>query len=164
MLGKILKNKHTTSLKVGDKAPEINSKDQNGSPVSLKDFKGKKVILFFYPKDNTPGCTAESCNLRDNYAVLQQKGFEVIGVSADSEASHQKFIQKYQLPYTLIADTDKKVINDYDVWGAKSFMGKNYKGLIRTTFIINEKGIIEKVITDVKTKDHAAQILDDIKE
>lgn len=161
MLGKIFKDKHATFLKPGDKAPAINAKDQNGDTISLDKFKGKKVILFFYPKDNTPGCTAESCNLRDNYAVLKKKGYEVVGVSADSEKSHQKFIEKFKLPYSLIADTEKKVINDYGVWGKKSFMGKGFDGIIRTTFVIDEGGKIEKVISNVKTKDHAEQILSD---
>ena len=148
-----------THLKKGDKAPDIKAKDQNGKEVSLKDLKGKKVVLFFYPKDNTPGCTAEACNLRDNYNALQKAGYEVIGVSTDSEKSHQKFIEKYNLPFTLLVDEDKKIVNDYGVWGEKKFMGRTFDGTHRTTFIINEEGKVEDVITKVKTKDHTAQIL-----
>lgn len=148
-----------THLKEGDKAPVINALDQNGSEINLDAFKGKKVILFFYPKDNTPGCTAEACNLRDNYKALQDKGFEIIGVSADSEKSHQKFIDKHELPFPLIPDVDKKLINDYGIWGPKKFMGKEYEGIHRTTFIISEEGTIEKVFEKVKTKAHTEQIL-----
>lgn len=151
-----------TNLKEGDKAPLINAKDQNGNVVSLDQYKGKKVILYFYPKDMTPGCTTESCNLRDNYADLIAKGIDVIGVSADSEERHQKFISKHDLPFNLIADTDKKVINDFGVWGPKKFMGKEYDGIHRTTFVINEEGIIEKVFKKVKTKEHTEQIMDEI--
>jgi thioredoxin-dependent peroxiredoxin len=147
-------------LKEGDKAPVFSGKDQNGNLISLNDFKGKKVVLFFYPKDNTPGCTAEACNLRDNYAELTKQGYEVIGVSADSEKSHEKFISKFNLPFPLIADTDKKIINDFGVWGPKKFMGREYDGIHRTTFVIDEKGIIERIINKVKTKDHTAQILE----
>jgi len=151
-----------TSLKPGDTAPEINSTDQNGNPFSLFDLKGKKVILYFYPKDDTPGCTKEACNLRDNYTVLTAKGYEVVGVSADTEKKHQKFIDKYDLPFTLLADTDKKVINDYGVWGLKKFMGREYDGIHRITFVIDANGIIENVITKVKTSDHTAQILNEM--
>jgi thioredoxin-dependent peroxiredoxin len=147
-------------LKEGDKAPVFSGKDQNGNLISLNDFKGKKVVLFFYPKDNTPGCTAEACNLRDNYAELTKQGYKVIGVSADSEKSHEKFISKFNLPFPLIADTDKKIINDFGVWGPKKFMGREYDGIHRTTFVIDEKGIIERIINKVKTKDHTAQILE----
>lgn len=146
-------------LKVGDKAPDFEALIQDGSKIKLSDYKGKKVILYFYPKDNTPGCTAEACNLRDNYDLMLEKGFVVIGVSADSEKSHQKFIEKFDLPFPLIADTEKEVINAFGVWGPKKFMGKEYEGILRSTFIISEEGIIEEVITKVKTKAHAEQIL-----
>lgn len=152
-------NDGSTSLKEGAKAPEIIAKDQEGKLISLKDFRGKKVILYFYPKDDTPGCTAESCNLRDNYEDLNKKGYEIIGVSCNDEKSHLKFIKKYKLPFPLIADTDKKVVKDYGVWGKKKFMGREFEGIRRTTFIIDEKGIIEKIISDVKTAGHAEQIL-----
>lgn len=148
-----------TSLKAGDKAPELNINDQNGNIVKLDDFKGKKLILYFYPKDDTPGCTAEACNLRDNYAELKKKGFEILGVSADNEKKHTKFIQKYSLPFPLLADTEQKVCNAYSVWAKKKFMGREYMGINRTTFIINEKGIIEHIIEDVDTKNHSEQIL-----
>jgi len=150
---------HQTSIKVGDKAPDFKGKDQNGKSISLKDFKGKKIVLYFYPKDDTPGCTAQACNLRDNYSVLIKKGYQVIGVSADDEKKHLKFIEKYQLPFPLIADVNLEIIKKYDVWGTKKFMGKVYDGIIRTTFVIDEKGKIEEVITDVKTKEHTAQII-----
>lgn len=149
-----------TSLNVGDKAPEFVALDEFGQSISLTDFLGKKVILYFYPKDMTPGCTAESCNLGENYSLLQEKGFIVIGVSPDSSKSHQKFIGKYNLPFSLIADEDKAVIKAFGVWGPKKFMGKEYEGVHRTTFIIDEDGIIEKVFTKVKTKDHTHQILE----
>ncbi len=139
-------------LKEGDQAPAFNSVDQDGHEVILSEFKGKKVILYFYPKDDTPGCTAEACDFRDNYASLQSKGFEVIGVSPDSEAKHSKFIHKYDLPFTLLADTEKEVIQAYGVWGKKKFMGREYDGVHRSTFIIDENGVIEKIITKVKTK------------
>lgn len=148
-----------THLKEGDQAPPIEGKDQNGNQVSLGDFKGKKLVLYFYPKDNTPGCTTEACNLRDNYEALQEKGFEILGVSTDNEKSHQKFIKKNDLPFSLIADTDKQVVNAYGVWGKKKFMGKEYNGTHRTTFVIDENGKIEKVFSKVKSKDHANQIL-----
>jgi len=151
-------------LKIGDKAPEIRAKDQNGKPISLSNYKGSKVILYFYPKDNTPGCTVEACNLRDNYQALLKMGFKIIGVSADSESSHQKFILKYELPFPLIADTDKKVINDYGVWGTKKFMGKSFDGILRTTFIISEKGLIDQIFSKVETKNHTEQILNSYKQ
>jgi peroxiredoxin Q/BCP len=147
-------------IKVGDKAPEINAPDQNGKMVNLKNYKGKKVILYFYPKDNTPGCTAEACNLRDNYSALTKKGIEVIGVSCDSEAKHQKFIQKYDLPFTLVSDEKKEVVNAYGVWGPKKFMGKVYDGISRHTFIIDEMGKVEAIIEKVDTKNHTQQILE----
>lgn len=148
-----------SKLKEGDKAPAFSGIDQHGKNISLSDFKGKKVVLYFYPKDDTPGCTAQSCNLRDNHMELRSKGYEVIGVSIDSEKSHQKFIAKYELPFTLIADTDKKIVSDYGVWVEKSMYGKKYMGTARTTFIINENGVIEKIIDKVDTKNHAAQVV-----
>jgi thioredoxin-dependent peroxiredoxin len=150
---------YITRLKVGDKAPDFKAKDQSGKEISLKDFKGKKLVLYFYPKDDTPGCTKEACNLRDNYSALKKKGYAIVGVSADTEKKHQKFIDKYDLPFSLLADTDKKVIEAYDVWGEKKFMGRVFDGIIRTTFVIDEKGKIEKIITDVDTKNHTEQIL-----
>jgi len=146
-------------LKIGDLAPEINAVDQNGNTVNLGNYRGSKVIIYFYPKDNTPGCTAEACNLRDNYQQLQSKGFKIIGVSADSESSHKNFAEKYNLPFPLIADVEKKVIMDYGVWGQKKFMGKTYDGILRTTFIIDEEGKIEDIIEKVDTKNHTVQIL-----
>ncbi|MEQ6166598.1 thioredoxin-dependent thiol peroxidase [Ekhidna sp. MALMAid0563] len=147
------------TLKPGDKAPDFESKDQDGNPIKLSDYKGKKVVLYFYPKDNTPGCTAESCNLRDNYEELQKQGYEVLGVSTDGEKSHQKFIAKHELPFKLIADEDKSVHEVYGTWDLKKFMGREYMGTVRTTFVIDEEGKIEEVIEKVKTKDHTAQIL-----
>jgi peroxiredoxin Q/BCP len=149
-----------TKLKVGDKAPEFNGIDQDGKLISLKDFKGRKLILYFYPKDDTPGCTAEACNLRDNYEDLLKKGFAIIGVSADNESSHKNFIAKYVLPFPLLADKDKKIIGIYDVWGEKNLYGKISMGILRTTFVINENGIIEEIITKVDTKNHTQQILE----
>ncbi|MFD0765616.1 thioredoxin-dependent thiol peroxidase [Mucilaginibacter lutimaris] len=149
-----------TELKAGDKAPNFTANDQNGTPVSLGDFKGKKVILYFYPKDDTPGCTAESCSFRDNYQSLLSKGFEVIGVSVDDEKSHKKFETKYQLPFTLIADTDHSIVEAYGVWVEKNMYGKKYMGTARTTFIINGDGIIDKVIEKVDTKNSSQQVLD----
>jgi peroxiredoxin Q/BCP len=146
-------------LSTGDIAPDFTSKDQDGNEVKLSDFKGKKVVLYFYPKDNTPGCTAESCNLRDNYEELQKQGYVVLGVSTDDEKSHQKFIEKYDLPFPLIADTDKSVHEAYGTWGEKKMYGKSYMGTLRTTYVIDEEGKIAEVISKVKTKDHAAQIL-----
>ena len=151
---------HSTSLKVGDKAPAFSAKDQNGKTIALKDLKGKNIVLYFYPKDNTPGCTMEACSLRDEHQYLSKKNFVVVGVSADDEKMHKKFATKYELPFSLLADTDMAIIKAYDVWGTKQFMGRIYDGIIRTTFIINEKGIVSHVITDVKTKEHGKQILD----
>ena len=148
-----------TKLKVGDTAPEINSVNQNGDTISLSQFKGKKIILYFYPKDMTPGCTAQSCNLSENYVKLQKNGFEVLGVSCDSVERHQKFIEKYDLPFNLISDEDQKVVNDYGVWQLKKFMGREYMGIVRTTFLIDENGMIEDIIEKVNTKDHTSQIL-----
>ena len=147
-----------THLKEGDKAPQFKAKDENGKSISLSDYKGKKKILYFYPKDNTPGCTANACDFRDNYEELQGMGYEIIGVSSQGEASHQKFINKYELPFPLIADTDLKVHNAYGVWGLKKFMGKEYDGTHRTTFLIDEKDVITHVITKVKTKEATKQI------
>ena len=147
------------TLKPGDKAPDFESKDQDGHTIKLSDYLGKKVVLYFYPKDNTPGCTAESCNLRDNYESLQVKGYEVLGVSSDGEKLHKKFISKYKLPFKLIADEDRSVHHAYGTWSLKKFMGKEYKGTLRTTFLIDEGGKIEEVIEKVKTKNHTAQIL-----
>lgn len=146
-------------LKAGDKAPDIESVDQDGNPIKLSDFKGKKIVLYFYPKDNTPGCTAESCNLRDNYEALQNQGYVVLGVSGDSPKSHKKFIDKYELPFPLIADEDKSVHQAFGTWGEKKMYGKTYMGTLRTTFIIDADGVIEEVIEKVKTKEHTAQIL-----
>ena len=148
-------------MNIGDKAPEYLGINEKGEEIRLSDYKGKKIVLYFYPKDSTPGCTAEACNLRDNYDALRGAGYEVIGVSIDSEKSHQKFIEKNNLPFTLIADTDKKLVEEFGVWGEKSRCGRTYMGTNRTTFIINEEGIIERVIgpKEVKTKEHAAQIL-----
>ncbi len=147
------------ALEAGDKAPDFNVNDQDGNSVSLKDYKGKKVVLYFYPKDNTPGCTAESCNLRDNYEALQAAGYEVLGVSTDTEKSHQKFIEKQSLPFKLLADTEKQIHEKYGTWVEKSMYGRKYMGTARTTFLIDEEGKIEEVIGKVKTKDHTAQIL-----
>ena len=148
-----------SNLKVGDKAPLFEGVNQNGDKISLIDFKGKKLILYFYPKDNTPGCTAESCDLNENYEMWLKKGFDVVGVSPDSEKSHLKFIDKYGLKFNLIADTDKEILQAYDAWGEKSMYGKKYMGVIRTTFIIDENGIIEEVFEKVKTKEHTNQII-----
>lgn len=147
-----------THLQPGDQAPSFKCKDQDGNQISLSDFKGKKLILYFYPKDNTPGCTTESCNLRDNHASLIKQGFAVVGVSADDEKSHQKFIKKYKLPFRLLADTDKSICRSYGVYGEKSFLGRKYMGIHRSTFLIDEKGVVEKVFTKVDVKNHARQI------
>ena len=148
-----------SKLKIGDKAPKINAIDQNGNLITLDQYKGKKVVLYFYPKDMTSGCTAQACNLSDNYSHLNKNGYDVIGVSCDSVKRHQKFIEKYDLPFNLISDEDKKVVNDYGVWQLKKFMGREYMGIVRTTFLINENGEIEDVIEKVNTKDHTSQIL-----
>lgn len=149
-----------TTLDAGDKAPHFEGSDQNGNKISLNDYKGKKVILYFYPKDMTPGCTNEACNLRDHNDVLKEKGFEIVGVSADDEKKHAKFAEKYNLNFPLLADTEKEVIKAYGVWGPKTFMGKTKDGIHRTTFVIDEKGEIENVFKKVKTKEHAEQILE----
>lgn len=148
-----------TTLKVGDHAPSFSGITDQGNTVSLKDFSGKKLVVFFYPKDDTPGCTAEACNLRDNYAELKEQGYQLLGVSPDGVAKHQKFKSKYELPFPLLADEDQSVLNAFGVWGPKKFMGREYDGVHRTTFVIDAAGKIEKVIEKVKTKDHAAQIM-----
>jgi len=148
-------------LKIGDKVPVIQTVDQEGNKLSLNDFYGSKLILFFYPKANTPGCTAEACNLRDNYEGLLQKGFKIVGVSADNEKRQKSFIDKQNLPFPLIPDVDKKVINAFGVWGPKKFMGRQYDGIHRITFVISEDGKIEKIFTKVKTKVHTEQILEE---
>ncbi|MCK8494204.1 MULTISPECIES: thioredoxin-dependent thiol peroxidase [Spirosoma] len=147
------------SLNVGDIAPDFTSTDQNGQPIKLSDYRGKKVVLYFYPKDDTTGCTAQACSLRDNYSDLKAAGYEVLGVSIDDTKSHQKFINKYNLPFTLVADTDKQVVEDYGVWQEKSMYGRTYMGTVRTTFLIDENGIITEIIGKVDTKQHADQIL-----
>ena len=147
------------TLKVGEKVPEFEVKDQEGRAIKLSDYKNKKLIVFFYPKASTPGCTAEACNLRDHYQTFQSKGYEILGVSADSEKRQQNFVQKHQLPFPLLADENHDVINGFGVWGPKKFMGREYDGIHRTTFVIDGNGIIENVISKVKTKDHASQIL-----
>lgn len=148
-----------TTLREGDKAPEFTSQDEHGNTVKLSDYQGSKLVLFFYPKASTPGCTAEACNLSDNYHKLTEEGYKVLGVSADSAKRQQNFKKKYKFPFPLLADEDKTVINAYGVWGPKKFMGREYDGIHRTTFVIDGKGVIERVITNVKTKDHTAQII-----
>ena len=148
------------TLKVGDNVPSFAAKDQDGNTVSLSDYKGKKLIVFFYPKASTPGCTAEACNLRDNYAELQSQGYELLGVSADSEKRQANFRNKYEFPFPLLADEDHTVINAFGVWGLKKFMGREYDGIHRKTFVVDGEGVVTKVIDKVKTKDHAAQLLD----
>lgn len=150
-------------LTIGAAAPHFEGLNQDGKLVSLRDFKGKKVILYFYPKDNTPGCTAESCNLSDNYDYWLSKGVDVVGVSPDSTSSHQKFAGKFGFRFNLISDPDKKILQDYGVWGEKFNYGKSYMGVIRTTFVINEGGIIENIISQVDTKNHTEQLIKEIK-
>ena len=147
------------TLTEGDKAPDFKSKDQNGKPVTLSDLKGKKVALYFYPKDDTPTCTIEACNLRDNYALLKKNGITVLGVSPDDEKKHKKFEKKYDLPFTLVADEGKKIIDKYGVWGEKNLYGRKYMGLHRTTFLIDEKGIIKKIFKKPRSKMHSEEIL-----
>lgn len=147
-------------LQAGDIAPVFSGKDQNGNTVALENLSGKKVILYFYPKDDTPGCTAQACNLRDNYAALQAAGYVLLGISPDNEKKHQKFISKYDLPFPLLADTDHSIAEAYGVWGKKKFMGREYMGILRTTFIIDEQGKIERIISNVNTAEHTAQILE----
>jgi peroxiredoxin Q/BCP len=144
---------------VGQKAPAFKAQDQHGKQVSLSQFKGKKLVLYFYPQDDTPTCTTQACNLRDHYGILKNKGYEVVGVSPDPVEKHQKFAAKHDLPFTLLADPDRKIIEAYGVWGEKSMYGKKYMGLIRTTFLINEKGIIEAVIEKTKAKQHAEEVM-----
>lgn len=148
-------------ISVGDKAPELLGLNEKGEEIRLSQYKGKKVVIYFYPKDSTPGCTSQACNLRDNYSELRKAGYEVIGVSIDNEKSHLRFIEKNNLPFTLIADTDKKLVEEFGVWGEKKLYGRSYMGTFRTTFLINEEGIVERIITpkEVNTKDHATQIL-----
>ncbi len=146
-------------LKIGDVAPDFSTVDQDGNPIKMSDFRGSKVILYFYPKADTPGCTAESCNLRDNYSDLLDKGYKIIGVSADNQSKQKKFAEKYQLPFTLIPDVDKVVLQAFGAWGMKKMYGKDYEGILRSTFLIDESGKIEKVFEKVDTKDHAAQII-----
>lgn len=148
------------TLEVGQKAPEIITTNQNGDPIKLSDFLGKKIILYFYPKDNTPGCTTEACNFRDNYQALLNDGFEVLGVSIDSAQSHQKFIAKHELPFHLLVDEDQKIVNDYGVWVEKNMYGKKYMGTARTTFLIDENGVIQHIIKKVDTKNAAQQVRD----
>ncbi|MBC6999260.1 MULTISPECIES: thioredoxin-dependent thiol peroxidase [Bacteroidota] len=147
-------------LKVGDSVPDFISKDQDGTIIKLSDYKGQKLIVFFYPRANTPGCTAEACNLRDNYNALKAAGYELLGVSEDTEKKQSNFKSKYELPFPLLADEDHSVINAFGVWGPKKFMGREFEGILRTTFLIDENGVVERVIEKVKTKDHASQILD----
>lgn len=147
------------TLKIGDKVPEFSAKDQDGNTINLSDYNGKKLIVFFYPKASTPGCTVEACNLRDNYSELQSQGYELLGVSADSEKRQANFRNKFEFPFPLLADEDHTVINTFGVWGPKKFMGREYDGIHRMTFMIDEKGTVSNVIEKVKTKDHAAQIL-----
>lgn len=148
-------------MNVGDKVPEFLGINEKGEEIRLSAYKGKKIVLYFYPKDNTSGCTAQACSLRDNYVELRKAGYEVIGVSVDNEKSHQKFIEKNNLPFTLIADTNKKLVEEFGVWGEKKLYGRAYMSTFRTTFLINEEGIVERIITskEVKTKEHATQIL-----
>ena len=148
-------------MNIGDKAPEFLGLNEKGEEIRLSNYKGRKIVLYFYPKDMTSGCTAQACNLRDNYKELRKQGYEVIGVSINDQKSHQKFIEKNSLPFTLIADTEQKLVQEFGVWGEKSMYGRKYMGTFRTTFIINEEGIIERIILpkEIKTKDHAAQIL-----
>ncbi|MCX6230881.1 MAG: thioredoxin-dependent thiol peroxidase [Bacteroidetes bacterium] len=150
-------------LKEGSKAPDFIAKDQSGKTIKLSDYAGSKVILYFYPKDNTPGCTVEACNLRDNYQELLNKGIKIIGISADNETSHQNFTEKFSLPFPLIPDTEKNIISAYGVWGEKKFMGRTYMGIHRITFVIDENGIIQKIFTKVDTKNHTNQILTELK-
>ncbi len=146
-------------LKEGSKAPAFKAVDQNGKTIALADYKGKKVILYFYPKDDTPGCTAQACNLKDNYSILLNKGFEILGVSVDSVKSHKKFEEKYELPFSLVSDEEKKIVDKYNLWGEKKFMGRTYMGTTRTTFLIDEAGIIKKIIAKPDTKNHTEEIL-----
>ncbi len=147
------------TLQIGDQTPPFSGEDQDGQQVSLASFAGRKLVLYFYPKDDTPGCTAEACSLRDGHSALRKAGYEVLGVSPDKATKHRKFADKYSLPFRLMADPDKKAALAYGVWGRKKFMGREYDGILRTTFLIDEKGVITDIIRDVNTKDHAAQVL-----
>ena len=147
-------------LKVGDQAPEFLSKDEEGKEVKLSDYKGEKVVIYFYPKDNTPGCTMQACNIRDNYSAIQDKGIRIFGVSADTEKKHQNFIAKYDLPFPLLADTEREMIEQYGVWGEKKFMGRTFDGIHRTTFVLDENHTIKGIIEKPKTKDHTREILE----
>ena len=147
------------SLSIGNPAPDFTSTDQNGQPIKLSDYRGKKVVLYFYPKDDTPGCTAQACSLRDHYTDLRAAGYEVLGVSVDDQKAHQKFIKKYDLPFTLVSDIDNQVVNAYDVWKEKSMYGRTFMGTVRTTFLIDENGIITDIMGKIDTKNHAQQIL-----
>jgi len=147
-------------LKIGDKAPAFKGVDQDGKEVKLEHFRGRKLVIYFYPKDNTPGCTAEACNIRDNYTEFLENGYAVVGVSADSEKTHRNFIAKYDLPFPLISDPEKEIIQAFGAWGEKSMYGKKYMGIMRMTFIISEDGFVEKIIDKVKTKDHTKQIFE----
>ncbi|MCX2479159.1 thioredoxin-dependent thiol peroxidase [Pedobacter sp. MC2016-15] len=149
-----------SELKEGQQAPEFSGKDQDGNTITLSQFKGEKVVLYFYPKDDTPGCTAEACDFRDNYAGLKAKGITVLGVSVDDEKSHQKFVTKHSLPFTLLADTDQSIVTAYGVWGEKNMYGKKYMGTVRTTFLIDEEGKISHIIKKVDTKNSTAQVLE----
>ena len=149
----------TVSIQIGDKAPSFKALDQKGNVRTLNEFNGRKLVVYFYPKDSTPGCTAEACDLRDNYHRFQSHGYEILGVSKDSAKSHNKFIEKYDLPFDLLVDEDLEVCNAFGVWGLKKFMGREFMGIIRTTFVIDENGLIENIITKVKTKEHTAQLL-----
>ncbi len=150
-------------LSKGAKAPDFEGVNQDGKTIRLRDFTGKKVILYFYPKDDTPGCTAEACNLRDNYQKWVERGFEVIGISPDNEKSHKKFIEKYNLPFSLVADPDKKILKAYGAWGTKKMYGKTYEGVLRTTYVIDEEGTVEEILAKVDTKNHTSQILTELK-
>lgn len=146
-------------LKPGDKSPDFTGKDQDGNIINLSDYKGKKLVLYFYPKDNTPGCTAEACDLRDNYNRFEADGYKILGVSKDSGKSHKGFIEKFNLPFSLISDTEATIIKAYDAWGRKKFMGREFDGILRKTFVIGENGVIEDIIEKVETKAHSAQLL-----
>jgi len=150
---------HTSSLKAGDKAPDFRAKDQDGKIVCLADFSGKTLVLYFYPKDDTPTCTKQACNLRDEFSLLNKKNYAILGVSGDTEKSHAKFSKKYKLPFAILADVEMSIIKTYDVWGTKMLFGKIYDGIVRTTFIINSEGFITRIIRDVDSKHHAQQIL-----
>lgn len=147
-------------IKVGDKAPDFKALGQDGQVISLEEFIGKKLVLYFYPKDDTPGCTAEACDLRDNYDLYLEKGYAIVGVSTDSMEKHKKFIEKYELPFPLIADTEKEILKKYNAWGMKKLYGREYEGILRKTFIISEEGLVEKIIEKVKTKEHTKQIFE----